>query len=241
MSKLSISPGSILMIGALTSALERLLLSGNYSNLIFLIKRLTFRQANLPAGRTDHYANFWGGDTPFHSCEIRHHKPGSDTLVGCVTYPICGWSHSDCLTMNLIAKLIGVFMHGSGGFQFFTSPFVKKMQNIDPSSTFKVTQVEIIDDNLLSFMLSKIEILLFFKVIMWNFRLTCHYTTIRASSASFSLPLNWTRLLPWSKLSMKNYSELPRISATRNFQMPREVFSRTFALALTELSQLLMR
>jgi len=40
--------------------------------------------------------------------------------------------------MNLIAKLIGVFMHGSGGFQFFTSPFVKKMQALDQSSTFKV-------------------------------------------------------------------------------------------------------
>jgi len=116
------------------------------------------REATLPSGRTDHYANFWGADTPFHSCEIRHHKPGSDTLVGCVTYPICGWSHSDCLTMNLIAKLIGVFMHGSGGFQFFTSPFVKKMQALDQSSTFKAYMSLYNDKGLFGFIFTAFEL-----------------------------------------------------------------------------------
>ncbi|CBY07401.1 unnamed protein product [Oikopleura dioica] len=120
--------------------------------------KLVFTEATLPSGRTDHYANFWGADTPFHSCEIRHHKPGSDTLVGCVTYPICGWSHSDCLTMNLIAKLIGVFMHGSGGFQFFTSPFVKKMQALDQSSTFKAYMSLYNDKGLFGFIFTAFEL-----------------------------------------------------------------------------------
>lgn len=95
------------------------------------------RDATIPDPANDIYADFWK-ETKFHSCEMRHHESSShQTVAGCIAYPSTGWSHYDSTTMLIVSQIIGVFAHGQGGYQFFTSPFTNKLQSIDPSGTFQ--------------------------------------------------------------------------------------------------------
>jgi len=85
----------------------------------------------------DVFDGFWGQETKFHSCEMRHHQPDNQTVAGCIAYPTTGWSHSDSTAMLIVSQIIGVFAHGQGGYQFFTSAFTNKLQSIDSSGTFQ--------------------------------------------------------------------------------------------------------